>query len=332
MNGKLIATLIALLLMTIVTSAQSYAIRVTYNTNLRASASLQASIIATAPAGTTLNVVGSFNRWLRINRDGSEVWMADWVGYEHVEEVVETTPTQPQTTSNIDNCCFVDRQCATTDEEWMIGYYAYQGNECTAPVQTETTTQPVASTTSQIDNCCFVDRQCTTDQEWTGGYWAFQNNQCGVPAERSATSSSEPNRPRVEGPPAFVRFIEDTLDLLEARSTRWYGYVIDHIDLIAPAHAGDPDDCGAYAYSRDRKITVQSDCPTFMTPYTANLISMASTIVHEACHIYHEEQGITYPEGLPREEWECGKPATEAMKALDARQQYFVGVIQLPFE
>ena len=234
--------LMALLLMAIVTSAQSYAIRVTVNTNLRATASLQANIVESVPADT-----------------------------------------QPQTVTNIDNCCFVDRQCAS-------------------------------------------------DQEWTDGYWAFQNNQCGVPAERSETLPSEPNRARVEGPPDLIRFIEDTLDLLEARSAGWYGYVIDHIDLIAPTQAYDPDDCGAYAYSKDRKITVHSDCPTFMTPYTANLIQMASIIVHEACHIYHHEQGITYPEGLPREEWECGKLAIEAMKALDARQQYFVGVTQIPFE
>ena len=31
--------------------------------------------------------------------------------------------------SQIDNCCFVDRQC-TTDHEWVDGYYAYQNGHC----------------------------------------------------------------------------------------------------------------------------------------------------------------------------------------------------------
>ena len=261
MNSRILAVVLAVCFLCRVSSAQNYAIGVTFNTNLRAGASLQANIVETVPAASTLQVVGSANRWLRINHNRSDDWMADWVSYTRVEG----SHTQPQTTTNIDNCCFVDRQCAT-DEEWISGYYAYQGNECTAPVQTQTTTQPVASTTSQTNNCCFVDRQCMTDQEWMDGYWAFQNNQCGVPAERSETLPSEPNRPRVEGPPDFIRLIEDTLDLLETRSARWYGYVIDHIDLIKPTQAYDPDDCGAYAYSRDRKITVHSDCPTFMTP------------------------------------------------------------------
>ena len=53
------------------TSAQNYSIRVTSNTNLRAAASLQASIVETVPAGTTLNVVGSADRWLRIDRMGT---------------------------------------------------------------------------------------------------------------------------------------------------------------------------------------------------------------------------------------------------------------------
>ena len=62
MKTKLLAALITLLLMSSVTSAQSYTIRVTFNTNLRATASLQANIIETAASGTTLNVVSELNR------------------------------------------------------------------------------------------------------------------------------------------------------------------------------------------------------------------------------------------------------------------------------
>ena len=76
MKTKLLAAIGCLPLFCGLASAQSYAIRVTFNTNLRAGASLQASIVETAPASTTLNVV-SADRWLRINRNGNEVWMAE---------------------------------------------------------------------------------------------------------------------------------------------------------------------------------------------------------------------------------------------------------------
>ena len=95
MRARAIALTAALLLLCSVTSAQDYSIRVTYNTNLRATASLQGNIVETAPAGATLNVVGSNNRWLRINRNGNEVYMADWVGYTRVESSQQTqTSTQ----------------------------------------------------------------------------------------------------------------------------------------------------------------------------------------------------------------------------------------------
>ena len=93
--------------------AQTYSVRVTHSTNLRASYSLQSPIAETVPSGTSVQVIGRFNRWLNISRNGS-VWMADWVPYTRVE-------AQPVTTSpDVDNCCFVDRQCVT-DREWTDG-------------------------------------------------------------------------------------------------------------------------------------------------------------------------------------------------------------------
>ena len=102
--------------------------------SLRAYYSVESATVEKVLAGTTLQVVGRFNRWLKIDRNGNQVWMADWVSYTRVEDLVETTPTQPQTASNIDNCCFVDRQCST-DQEWRDGYWAFQENECAAPTQ-----------------------------------------------------------------------------------------------------------------------------------------------------------------------------------------------------
>ncbi len=189
MKLKFFALMTVVYALCTVASAQSYAIRVAFYTNLRAGASLQANIVETVPAGTTLTVVGRDNRWLQINHN-SDVWMADWVRHERVEE---TAPTQPQTTTNIDNCCFVDRQCMT-DEEWISGYWALQNGQCNAPTQSQiqSSTETTSTVSSQIDNCCFVDRTCNTDQEWTDGYWAFQNGQCSAPVQTQSQASTQP--------------------------------------------------------------------------------------------------------------------------------------------
>ena len=62
LNTRFFAVMIAVFVLSSVASAQGYSIRVTFNTNLRAAASLQANIIETAASGTTLNVVSELNR------------------------------------------------------------------------------------------------------------------------------------------------------------------------------------------------------------------------------------------------------------------------------
>lgn len=118
-------------------SAQSYSIRLSHNTNLRASNSLDARIVTSAPAGSILNVSGEVNRWLRIDYSGDVLWMAGWVSHSRVETepAPQSASSAPaQMPSNIDNCCFVDRQCHS-DQQWTDGYWAYQRGECTAQSQ-----------------------------------------------------------------------------------------------------------------------------------------------------------------------------------------------------
>ena len=111
--------------------------------------------------------------------------MADWV--DHSRLTAGTTPTtdssvaQPTTSAQteIDNCCFVDRQC-TTDEQWVNGYYAYQNQQCGMPAQEpmQTVTAPVSQPTV-VDNLCYTVRTCHTPLEWVEGYYAFQAQQGG---------------------------------------------------------------------------------------------------------------------------------------------------------
>ena len=323
--------LMALLLWAIVTSAQSYSIRVTFNTNLRSAGSLQANIIETALSGTTLNVVSELNRWLRISRNGNEVWMASWVSHTRVESNTQTQ-TSTQTASNIDNCCFVDRQCST-DQEWADGYWAFQDNQCAAPAgsQTQTSTQSTTTVSSQIDNCCFVDRQCATDREWTDGYWAFQNNQCGSPVQTQtqtqtstqpvsvdpgqgdnccflgwqcnteddwltgfyAFQSNQCKHPGIalEGSPGFVLQMEQALDMLKNRAPHWYNYTIRGLDKIKQVLPPTPCCVGVSLEGRTFSIDYSDDPPAGYS-FDSHTTHNAGMLVHEACHVHRYEAGL----------------------------------------
>ena len=77
-----------------------------------------------------------------------------------------------------DNCCSVDRQCATNDE-WVSGYYAFRNSECGVPSQQQQAHQARQDQTpTHSNNCCFVGWLCDAQQEWISGYFAFQRDQC----------------------------------------------------------------------------------------------------------------------------------------------------------
>ena len=89
--------------------------------------------------------------------------------------------------AQIDNCCFVDRQCSS-DQEWTNGYWAFQNGQCAAPAPSG---QP-ANSSAPVDNCCGIDRQCSTDAEWLSGWRAYQNNQCAAPAQPQPAAPTQP--------------------------------------------------------------------------------------------------------------------------------------------
>ena len=180
MRAKCFAILFAGFFLCVISYAQGYSIRANRGLNLRTEPSLNADIAGTVRTGTVLQVVGEQGGWLQINRNRGVVWLANWVNYSRLDSSEPTESQQP--TSQVDNCCFVDRQCQS-DQEWIAGYWAYQNNQCAAPAQPQpaTPTQPASSESADVNNCCGIDRQCSSDQEWTDGYWAFQNGQCAAP-------------------------------------------------------------------------------------------------------------------------------------------------------
>ena len=116
--------------------------------------------------------------------------MADWIDYTRVEDSAQPS-SQTATVAQIDNCCFVDRQCHS-DQDWTNGYHAFQNGQCAAPPQSQpgASAQPASIVPAQIDNCCFAGWQCNSDQDWTRGYHAYQNGQCAAPPHAASPAFS----------------------------------------------------------------------------------------------------------------------------------------------
>ena len=313
-----------------VTSAQEYDIRLTYNTNLRESNSLQANIVETAPAGSALQVAGEANRWLRIIRNRRELWMASWVS--HTRLAASTQTGSAGQSSQVDNCCFVDRQCRS-DEEWVSGYWAYRNQQCPAPSLTQTQSPaPTANrSTAQVDNCCFVDRQCQSDADWTNGYWAYQNGQCGTPSQPAATvvpasawlpSPRTHSRPVIEGSEWFLYGINSTLDLMQRAAPEWYNYVLNAADKIVESfNEATPDyphaNTGNWGDGANRTIGVGAGS---LSCYVGRLcrVSVAGILGHEACHIHEHLAGIVYAADDPHWHDLCHKAARDSSASIRA--------------
>lgn len=330
---RLVVVVLLLMIEMGIASAQSYQVRVTYNTNLRASYSLESAILASARAGESVLVVGSHERWLRVQRDGREYWMADWVPMTRVDG--------QQAPSDIDNCCFVDRQC-NTDHEWTEGYWAYQRNECGAPISTESTSVTGASP-GDVNNCCFIGWHCANDQQWVNGYWAYQNNQCDAgPAVAGADSCCQLGWPCsleedwavgrwifekgldcgaplqvhldgtvIEGSEKFIGQVTAALDLLKRRVPHWYAYVVRGVRKIR----GLPVGGGTYAYIGTINLS--------QAHANEATIVFAGTILHESCHVhriltgelrYNSEDEIFIEENL------CETVRTGALEEVDPRR------------
>ena len=313
MKARLFAVMLAAFALCSAASAQPYFIRAEGRNNLRSCAGFGCRVVETAPVGTVLEVVGEYNRWLKIVRDGAEVWMANWIDYSRVEPD-ELTSSPPAT--NVDNCCFVDRQCSS-DEEWASGFWAFQNNQCAAPAASlpQTLSPPASVDPSQIDNCCFLDWMCVTDDDWLSGFHAYQMNQCKHPGVI------------IEGSVGFTAQMEAALDMLKDRAPQWYDYVISGLDKIVQDYPRRP---GVVVETRTFYLDYGDDPPVGFTAERHTIVT-ASILVHEACHVYRHQAGFPYGTNaeIIIEERACVQVELEAAdvmdiynKALEQRQSW----------
>ncbi len=304
MKTSLPAVLLALFVLCGAVSAQDYQIRAGANINLRDTYSLEGVVVEVVPSGSVLQVVGRFNRWLKIDRNGSALWMADWVSYTRVTGTDQTqTRSATQTQSQIDNCCFVDRQC-TVDAEWVSGYEAFQNGQCAAPLQTglQLPLTSTGSDSSEVNNCCFLNWQCKSDEEWARGHWAFHLGQC---KHRGV---------EIEGSPAFVNAIEQALDILQTRAPQWYAYSINGLTKIR--EVSEEEGAGVYLHTGAFSIT--------QGHVSAGVLWLASIIVHDACHVHRAAKGLV-PGDLTGER-ECLRLQIDATEVFDYQNRHVPGL------
>ncbi len=301
MKPMRIALLIFLCLLCSLASAQSYSIRIEYNSNLRAANSLSARIVTTAQSGATLQVIGKTGRWLKISRNGREVWMAAWVSHSRV--------TGSAAASDVDNCCFVNRQCIS-DQEWVAGYWAYQNNECPvspgAPNQTAPPAQ--ASQPATVNNCCYIDRRCNSEQDWVNGYFAYQNQQCLMPGQFGNAHGV-----MVIGGKGFISQMEDALDLLRRRAPQWYNYTVSGLARIVQRLESDVP--GMDVGTRTFYLDYTDHYPQGYTAWQ-HISNTAAMLTHEACHQHRADLGLE-PGGYPGEK-ACLAIQIETLKAINA--------------
>lgn len=298
---------------------------------------------------------------------------------------------------DIDNCCFVDRQC-TTDQQWVDGYWAFQNNQCPGSTQSQTaasvSSQPAGGAPAQVDNCCFVDRQCSTNQDWIDGYWAFQNNQCpgSAPAQTAASSQPAggvilrtasgvvigstsgrsilpttaptvfhtdgqriiygpyhnccqknwqcdsdqdwaegyrvfqnnsqcalPGLISIVGDPDFVAYYEQRLDLLKNRLPHRYTYVLDGLNKIEQSRIeGKPSNLDPTL--RTFFVAWEDEGPA----HTGWEIRESAVLVHEACHVHRHDAGYNRGSSLcdlevfVEEEVICREMELQVLIELDA--------------
>ena len=112
---------------------------ITGNMNIRQSPTTSSPVVATAVTGGSFTVIqkttGGGWCWLKI-RSGGWIAVTKWVQAGPRNRFLDPGVTAPPPTapSDIDNCCFVDRQCMT-EQEWIDGYWAYQNRQCDAQPQ-----------------------------------------------------------------------------------------------------------------------------------------------------------------------------------------------------
>lgn len=158
----------------------AYYIHLLTQTNLRELHSLESDIVAVLAEGSVLNVVDSFNRWLKVEHEGGHAWMAEWVQHERLtDEEVGDMFAPPPTVMYVDNCCQLGRECETA-AHWNGGHLDFLAGMCPLPADTDEMVYDSPDYATLMDNCCLMGQTCETVDDWQAGYYDYARDKCGT--------------------------------------------------------------------------------------------------------------------------------------------------------
>ena len=158
----------------------NYHIRLLIETNLRELHSLNTDIVAVLAEGSVLNVVDSFNRWLKVEHDGGHAWMAEWVQHERLTDAeVSDLYAPPPIVMYVDNCCQLGRECET-GADWHGGHLDFLAGLCPVPADTDEVIYESADYATLMNNCCLMGRSCENEDDWQAGYYDYARDMCGM--------------------------------------------------------------------------------------------------------------------------------------------------------
>ena len=175
------------------TAPSNYHIRLLTETNLRELHSLDSDIVDVLAAGSVLNVVDSFNRWLKVEYAADHAWMADWVRHENLSDAeVSDLYAPPPTTMYVDNCCQLGRECDTS-AQWRGGHLDFLAGLCPVPADTDQVIYESPEYATLMDNCCLLGRSCENEDDWQSGYYDYARNMCGMDSMAMQSMSMTPS-------------------------------------------------------------------------------------------------------------------------------------------
>lgn len=158
----------------------AYYIHLLTQTNLRELHSLESDIVAVLAEGSVLNVVDSFNRWLKVEHEDGHAWMAEWVQHERLtDEEVSDMFAPPPTVMYVDNCCQLGRECETA-AHWIGGHLDFLAGMCPLPADTDEMVYDSPDYATLMDNCCLMGQTCETTDDWQAGYYDYARDKCGT--------------------------------------------------------------------------------------------------------------------------------------------------------
>lgn len=242
-------TALTILLSIYSASAQVIYVQVKRDTGLYTELHAWSKPDVVVPAGTKLEaghriseiIYTDGRRWMYVLYNDKYYLMGTWEQFTTSTQQLTSVIDQPSAAApaapaNIDNCCFVNRQCSS-DQEWHDGYWAYQRNECPAgavqpsPVraacynadsasvsgtmnirQQPTTLSSILRRAQAGDTVRVSGSQRGTVYCWLnlGDGWMAKTSL--VRAPQTPTSSHA--RPQIIGEPAFVNGYSSVLDLI----------------------------------------------------------------------------------------------------------------------